>query len=407
MFSAVETTFLRKQHALFADLDAPLSLDEYQAFTRETDKNEKSDLEGLGFVLLGLYGEVGSLLSELKKKQRDKDAYHAYHESTVEELGDTLWYFANAAMRAGLRLSELAHRAGAGYSNWDDSDANITFEQLQKALSPAQSPQSAAAVERGFLALAGKVGLLLEDYNQGRVQRNRDVLSSHLVEIFRLLLTAARDANVNLDEAARKNITKALSRWPLEKLWAPLFDEGFPADERLPRVIPMRFREKTSGSKVQVIQEMNGVRIGDPVTDNRHPPDDYRFHDVFHLSYAALLGWSPTLRGLLKVKRKSDPIVDDNEDGARASLIEEGVSTWIFNHGQRHQFFRNVTSVDYGLLKAVQELVSGYEVEKLPLWQWEMAILEGFRVFRELKHHRGGTVTADLNEHTLTFRAPE
>jgi NTP pyrophosphatase (non-canonical NTP hydrolase) len=128
MFGAVDTTFLRKQHALSADLVAPLSLDEYQAFTRETDRNEKSDLEGLGFVLLGLYGEVGSLLSELKKKQRDKDAYRAYHESTVEELGDTLWYFANAAMRAGLRLSEVAHRAGAGYSNWDDSDANITFE---------------------------------------------------------------------------------------------------------------------------------------------------------------------------------------------------------------------------------------------------------------------------------------
>ncbi len=407
MFGAVNTSFLRRQHALSADLDAPLSLDEYQAFTRETDKNDKSNIEGLGFVLLGLYGEVGSLLSELKKKQRDKDAYLAYHESTVEELGDTLWYFANAAMRAGLQLSKVAHRASAVYSNWDDFDANLTFEQLQKTASPTQSPQTAATVERGLLALAGKVGLLIEDYNQDKVQHNRDVLSSHLVEIFRLLLSAAGNANVSLDAAARKNITKALSRWPLEQVWVPLFDEAYSADERLPRVIPMQFREKTSGSRVQVIQELNGVRIGDAVTDNRHPPDDYRFHDVFHLSYAAILGWSPTLRGLLKVKRKSDPIVDENEDGARASLIEEGISTWIFNHGQRHQFFRNVTSVDYGLLKAIHELVSGYEVEKAPLWQWEMAILEGFRVFRELKQHRGGTVTADLNEHTLNFRAPE
>lgn len=407
MFGTVDATFLRKQYALSADLGAPLSLDEYQEFTCDTDRNKSPGLEGLGFALLGLYGEVGSLLSELKKKQRDKDAYQAYHESTIEEFGDTLWYFANIASRAGLRLSDVAHRSSAGYGNWNDTDATVTFERLQTALSPAQSPEPLGNVERGLLTLAGKVGLLLDDYNHGRVDTNRDVLSSHLIEIFRLLLSAAAAANVSLDIAARKNIAKSLSRWPLERVWAPLFDEGFPEDERLPRLIPMRFREKTSGTKVQVIQEMNGVRIGDAVTDNRHPPDDYRFHDVFHLSYAAVLGWSPTLRGLLKVKRKSDPIVDENEDGARASLIEEGISTWIFNHGQRHQFFRNVTSVDYGLLKAVHELVDGYEVEKLPLWRWEMAILEGFRVFRELRQHRGGTVTANLVDHSLTFEAPK
>ncbi|MCB4767102.1 nucleotide pyrophosphohydrolase [Ancylobacter sp. Lp-2] len=227
------------------------------------------------------------------------------------------------------------------------------------------------------------------------------------MEIFRLLISAAGDVNVSLETAARKNITKSLSRWPLEKVWPEHFDEKYPAKERLPRVIRMRFREETSGIRVQVIQEMDGVQIGDAVTDNRHPPDDYRFHDVFHLSYAAILGWSPSLRGLLRVKRKSDPAVDENEDGARASLIEEGISTWVFNHGQRHQFFRNVTAVDYHLLKAIKELVCGYEVDKLPMWQWEMAILDGFRVFRELREHRGGTVTADLNAHTLTFQAPE
>lgn len=407
MFGEVDTAFLRNQHSLFAGLEAPLTLDEYQAFTRQTDKNQRPGMDGLGFVLLGLYGEVGSLLSELKKKQRDKDAYEAYLESTLEELGDTLWYFANAASRAGLLLSDVAHRASAAYSNWDDANASLTFEQLQKVVSPTQSPQPAAVVERGLLALAGKVGLLLDDHHQGRIERNRDALSSHLVEIFRLLISAAGDVNVSLETAARKNITKALSRWPLEKIWPEHFDEKYPVKEQLPRVIRMRFREETSGTRVQVIQEMDGVQIGDAVTDNRHPPDDYRFHDVFHLSYAAILGWSPTLRGLLKVKRKSDPAVDENEDGARASLIEEGISTWVFNHGQRHQFFRNVTAVDYDLLKAIRELVRGYEVDKLPMWQWEMAILEGFRVFRELREHRGGTVTADLNAHTLTFQAPE
>ena len=43
--------------------------------------------------------------------------------------------------------------------------------------------------------------------------------------------------------------------------------------------------------------------------------------------------------------------VDENEDGARANIIEEGISTWIFNHGLRQSEFRT-PPLDYGLLKA-------------------------------------------------------
>jgi hypothetical protein len=64
-----------------------------------------------------------------------------------------------------------------------------------------------------------------------------------------------------------------------------------------------------------------------------------------------------------------------------------------------------VESLDYVLLKAIRELVRGYEVERRPLWQWERAILEGFRVFRELRHHRGGRVTIDLNRRSIDFQA--
>jgi hypothetical protein len=64
-----------------------------------------------------------------------------------------------------------------------------------------------------------------------------------------------------------------------------------------------------------------------------------------------VLGWSPTLRALLQLKRKSRPEIDENEDGARASIIEEGISTWIFNHGARNADFRAVKTLDYGLFR--------------------------------------------------------
>src|ERR1700675_3590633 len=110
---------LRDQHSLFPDSVAPIGLDEYQEFTTQTDRNTRQGIDGLDFVLLGLFGEVGSLLSELKKKQRDKESYLAYHDSVIEEIGDVLWYFSNASLRAGLRLSTIAQRISAKLSNWD------------------------------------------------------------------------------------------------------------------------------------------------------------------------------------------------------------------------------------------------------------------------------------------------
>ena len=397
---------LRSQTALFRGMDGPLGLDEYQQFTSRTDKNETPGVDGIPFALLGLYGETGSLLSELKKKQRDKDSYIAYHDSVLEEFGDVLWYFANTALRSGLTLSVLAHRVSATLELWPthgQPDAT-TFMELQDPQKRLTGPLSGQSVEGRLIALAGKVGLLLEDFSSGKVSSNGDVLSADLLEIFRAIIAAADDAEVSLAEAVHRNILKVLSRWPLVRNWGSLYDEDCDEDERLPRKIEVLFKEKDIEEKKHVLQQCNGINIGDRLTDNRTEQDDYRFHDVFHLAYAAILGWSPVTRALFKLKRKSRPQIDENEDGARAILIEEGISTWIFNHAARLHHFRNVQRIDYSLLKSIREFVKGYEVETRPLWQWEHAILEGFRVFRELQAHRGGKVIADLGAHTITFR---
>lgn len=399
---------LRSQPSLFVDGDRPIGLDEYQQFTTRTDRNARSGIDGLGFVLLGLFGEVGSLLSALKKKQRDREAFSAYHDAVIEELGDTLWYFANAALRSGLTLSSIAHHTPATLGDWDyrGRTGPRTFADLQRPSPAFAGPVANDAVERRLIALAGKVGHLLEDWSNGRIAGNRDLLSGDLVEIFRALLAAADDAEVSLEEAARRNVVKTLGRWPETLDWGVLFDAAFPPEERLPRCMTINFSERVVGARTYVVLQLNGVNIGSRLTDNKFEPDDYRFHDVFHLAFAAILGWSPTLRALLNLKRKSDPAIDENEDGARAIIIEEGVSTWIFNHGVRSDFYPSAKGVDYDLLKAVHELVRGYEVEARPIWQWERAILEGFRIFRELGKYRGGAVTINLDERTIRFEPP-
>src|SRR5258705_4711445 len=98
----------------------PGTMTQYQEFTRQTDQNKKKGYAGLMLPFLGIYGEVGSLLSELKKKQRDADSYVGYAESVMEELGDVLWYFTNIADRAGLTVDIISQRMSREIDDWDE-----------------------------------------------------------------------------------------------------------------------------------------------------------------------------------------------------------------------------------------------------------------------------------------------
>jgi len=57
----------------------------------------------------------------------------------------------------------------------------------------------------------------------------------------------------------------------------------------------------------------------------------------------------------------------------------------------------------YGILKQIQGMVRGYEVEKCKLWQWELAILKGFEIFRMLTKNRGGKVIVDMDQRSLSY----
>ena len=61
---------------------------EYQLKAGETDQSPAQDERGILIPLLGLAGEVGTLLAEYKKHLRDGDAHRLYHEQVAEDLGD-------------------------------------------------------------------------------------------------------------------------------------------------------------------------------------------------------------------------------------------------------------------------------------------------------------------------------
>src|SRR5690349_7051441 len=84
---------------------SPLTIADYAARAAKTD--QRSDGASLSFPLLGLFGETGSLLSEVKKKQRDRASYLGYASAVVEELGDVLWYLSTVAARSRISLTDV------------------------------------------------------------------------------------------------------------------------------------------------------------------------------------------------------------------------------------------------------------------------------------------------------------
>lgn len=83
-----------------------MELGEYQREAQQTDQFLAHDNKVI--PLLGMGGEVGSLLAEYKKWLRDRDAHVLFPEQVAEELGDVLWYLANAATKFDLDLDAIA-----------------------------------------------------------------------------------------------------------------------------------------------------------------------------------------------------------------------------------------------------------------------------------------------------------
>jgi hypothetical protein len=170
------------------------------------------------------------------------------------------------------------------------------------------------------------------------------------------------------------------------------FDTDFNEMEQLPRKFTVNFDTVKVGLKAKTRVSINGLQVGDFIDDNSNENDFYRFHDVFHYTFATILGWSPCTRAMMKRKRKSNPIVDEIEDGARATITEESISLMIFNKAKRIDFFNEETRVSQSLLNQIKEMTTPFEVRIKSKKDWETAILMGYSLFRDLVKNNGGKI---------------
>ncbi len=256
-----------------------------------------------------------------------------------------------------------------------------------------------------LLGMAGEVGELLGEHKKwlrdGESYRLfPERVKEELGDVLWYLSNVATKHGLSLEEVADFNLSKTARRWhPVTtgRATRKLFDEDFPPSERLPRQMDISIREDSG----MAITTNDGSKYGDPLTDSRYEDDGYRFHDICHLSYASVLGWSPTMRALMRRKRKSAPKVDEVEDGGRAIVIEEGISAMVFSYSERRNFLEGAESINYDLLRTIKDMTSHLEVSIRTEGEWEQAILTGLNVWRQVKANGKGRIHADLERRTI------
>lgn len=374
-------------------LHRSILLTDYMSQVAPTDQLASDDLQP---ILLGLFGEVGSIMATAKKFHREKEAYAGYRHAVEEEFGDALWYFTALCRRLKVPMNEILAAAVGGEGYASSVAANDLIESpISHVATPLAAPElDAALLQLGEAAAA----LFVARGSQADPRSGLTVFADRY-------LRALNAARVTFAEVVRKNLVKTVGRFlPPDYQNLPDFDRDFKSEEQLPRQFKITIDQRTSGRSYL---RMNDVFIGDPLTDNILDPDGYRFHDVFHFAHAAILHWSPTFRALIKHKRKSNPKVDEAQDGGRAVVVEEGLSAWVFARSKELNYFEGQKRLSFDLLKTVQQFVAGYEVEACPLSLWEIAILRGYEVFRQVKSNLGGTIVCDRTARTVEYRALE
>lgn len=285
----------------------------YQEKAKKTIQKNATD-EHLSPIIpfLGIIGEIGSVVTQLKIKLRVGDSYVAYKTKLSEELGDVLWYISTIASQNQLILEDVAKQ--------------------------------------------------------------------------------------NLDKIHDRFMVDDSSEYKD-------FDANYPDGEKFPDEFEVEFISFEQGGKkkLKIIDKRDNKPIGSPLTDNTYEEDGYRFHDIFHYGYLAILGWSPVIRKLLSIKRKSDPSVDENEDGARAQITEELISLFVYHHALEHELLKYSQSVDSGVIKQVKTLTKNTEVRACSGKQWERAILASYEIYNKLIANDGGRVLVSKKNRSLIY----
>ncbi|HET7012339.1 MAG TPA: MazG nucleotide pyrophosphohydrolase domain-containing protein [Streptosporangiaceae bacterium] len=315
----------------------------------------------------------------------------------------------------------------------------MEFTEYQRAAGETSQLQMGGphGVIAPILGLASETGSILNVYKKYlrdgiSLDANREFLREELGDLLWYVAAVATACSLDLEDIVQANLARTRDRYRGQLPEAkcedlPVFDAAYPDRERFPRLMVVAVTERIApGRRAAVLRLVSaepnafpdgpvkiggkphgfrvGANLGDPLTDNSRRADAYRFHDAIHLGFMAVLGWSPTMRSLLRVKRKSSPEVDESEDGARAIFAEEGLAAMLSRLASSRTGFLSTASIDGDVIEVARVASAGLEAEAVPSWLWQAAIHQGFRALSLLGENGGGYLIVDLDARELSYR---
>lgn len=265
----------------------------------------------------------------------------------------------------------------------------------------------------GYLGLAGEAGSVLTTLK--KLIRDgegfgsfKEKLCEELGDVLWYIASIASHNDIELEDIAKSNLSKTQDRFENRDLHSiERFDREYA--ERFPDSFIVNFIEEEGENDLLQVKmvweraEGEYIELGDPLTDNSREPNNYRYHDVFHLGHIAYLGWSPVVRHLMKLKRKSDALTLDSEDRGRPQVAEEAVTLIIYNYAKGNKMLKDSERMDTEMLNMIKQLVVDLEVASVSSFQWEKAILESYKVFHQVVENKGGRILVSPKERKLEY----
>ncbi|MFL0800733.1 MAG: nucleoside triphosphate pyrophosphohydrolase family protein [Agarilytica sp.] len=292
---------------------------------------------------------------------------------------------------------------------------NVDDYQAEAAETMQFEKNASEALTIVMLGLNGEVGSLSTEYKKklrdgDKYALFKDKLVEELGDIIWYLTAISTIEGIPLSEILKTNLKKTKDRWAdlqgikqLE-LEGEFLDDEYEEHEQFPREFVATFKEGIDKKGKECVDIfVNGEKFGAQIRDNHYEDDYYRYHDIFHFSYVTVLGWSPTSRGLMHRKRRSNEAVNEIEDGGRAIVIDEAISALVFEHAKNHNYYEGVTTLDEKILQTIRLLTGHLEVKTASLKEWEQAILTGFEAWRKMRDAKQGRIICNLHEKTMMF----
>lgn len=321
-----------------------MTLDEYQEAAKSTAVMDISTIEGKLELVLGLSAEAGAVSKIYKKLVRDSISLGAQTKQLTDELGDVLWYVALIAESMDIRLQTV------GSENLVRTD------------------------DRYHSRLADRDTEYKPNFEAGAPEKER----FPRIMVFRM-------------EEMEGDGGLPHSKFTIEYAEPNEFPNGIEIRDE-------DGRKKKYGFTI-------GEPLGDVVNDNAIREDGYRYHDAVHIAFMTVLGWSPVMRALLRLKRKYDDRIDRFEDGARAIDLEEALSAVLKEFSESRNDFNSAADIDGETRDIIRRVIANLESDKTPIWLWVEAIHQGYSAMNALRENKGGWILADLDNQNVKFFA--